>query len=39
MDELGYIPSLILKRINTTTLEYQPKIESLHQNPLDPLDP
>jgi hypothetical protein len=39
MDELGYIPFLILKRINTTTLEYQPKIESLHQNPLDPLDP
>jgi hypothetical protein len=39
MEELGYFPSLIMKRINATTLEYQPKIESLHQNPLDPLDP
>jgi hypothetical protein len=39
MDELGYIPALILDRINATTIEYQPKIESLHQNPLDPLDP
>ncbi|AUC85180.1 hypothetical protein CW731_07670 [Polaribacter sp. ALD11] len=39
IEELGYIPSFILKRINSTTLEYQPKIESLHQNPLDPLDP
>ncbi|MCL5129273.1 YdcF family protein [Algibacter sp. L4_22] len=38
-EELGYIPAFILKRINSTTLEYQPKIESLHQNPLDPLDP
>lgn len=37
--ELGYIPSLILNRINSTTLEFQPRIESLHQNPLDPLDP
>ncbi|WP_291871123.1 YdcF family protein [Maribacter sp.] len=37
--ELGYVPSLILGRINSTTLEYQPRIESLHQNPLDPLDP
>jgi hypothetical protein len=39
IEELGYMPSLILERINSTTLEYQPKIESLHQNPLDPLDP
>jgi len=37
--ELGYIPASILKRTNSTTIEYQPKIESLHQNPLDPLDP
>jgi hypothetical protein len=39
LEELGYIPAVILKRINPTTLEYQAKIESLHQNPLDPLDP
>lgn len=38
-EELGYLPSTIHKRINSTTLEFQPKIESLHQNPLDPLDP
>ncbi|WP_147676680.1 YdcF family protein [Algibacter pacificus] len=37
--ELGYIPAFILKRTNSTTVEYQPRIESLHQNPLDPLDP
>lgn len=38
-EELGYTPSLILERVNSTTIEYQPQIESLHQNPLDPLDP
>jgi hypothetical protein len=38
-EELGYIPALILERINSTTIAFQPKIESLHQNPLDPLDP
>lgn len=37
--ELGYIPAFILERTNSTTVEYQPRIESLHQNPLDPLDP
>lgn len=37
--ELGYTPAFILKRTNSTTVEYQPRIESLHQNPLDPLDP
>ncbi len=39
MDELGYLPGKIGKRINSTTLEFLPSIESLHQNPLDPLDP
>ena len=37
--ELGYTPAFILERTNSTTVEYQPRIESLHQNPLDPLDP
>lgn len=38
-EELGYLPAVIEKRLNSTTLEFQPKIESLQQNPLDPLDP
>ncbi|MDI5950399.1 YdcF family protein [Flavobacterium yafengii] len=39
MEELGYLPAIILKRLNSTTIEFVPKIESLHQNPIDPLDP
>ncbi|RXJ45750.1 YdcF family protein [Gelidibacter gilvus] len=38
-EELGYLPAIIKKRLSSTTLEFQPKIESLQQNPLDPLDP
>lgn len=38
-EELGYVPALILERINATTLAFQPQIESMHQNPIDPLDP
>lgn len=39
IEELGYLPAIILKRLNSTTIEFLPKIESLHQNPIDPLDP
>lgn len=38
-EELGYLPAIIKQRLNTTTLEFLPRIESLHQNPLEPLDP
>ena len=37
--ELGYLPAVLIKRLNSTTLEFLPQIESLQQNPLDPLDP
>lgn len=37
--ELGYSPATILKRVNSTSLAFLPAIESLHQNPIDPLDP
>lgn len=39
IEELGYLPAIILKRLNSTALEFTPKTESLHQNPIDPLDP
>ncbi|MEZ7505411.1 YdcF family protein [Flavobacterium sp. Arc2] len=39
IEELGYLPAIILKRLNSTAIEFLPKIESLHQNPIDPLDP
>lgn len=39
IEELGYLPAIILKRLNSTTLEFLPEINSLHQNPIDPLDP
>jgi hypothetical protein len=39
LEELGYLPAIILKRLNSTAIEFMPKIESLHQNPIDPLDP
>jgi len=39
MEELGYLPASILKRLNSTALEFLPNLESLHQNPIDPLDP
>jgi DUF218 domain len=38
-DELGYVPYQIIKRPSDTSLVFLPKIESLQQNPLDPLDP
>ncbi|WP_157485370.1 YdcF family protein [Flavobacterium sp. ACAM 123] len=39
MSEFGYLPAIQLKRLSNTTIEFLPKIESLHQNPIDPLDP
>ncbi|MBA4321098.1 MAG: hypothetical protein C0412_22130, partial [Flavobacterium sp.] len=39
LEELGYLPAIILKRLNSTAIEFLPNIESLHQNPIDPLDP
>ena len=39
MEELGYLSAVILKRLNSTALEFLPNVESLHQNPIDPLDP
>lgn len=39
MEELGYLPAVILKRLNSTAIEFLPNAESLHQNPIDPLDP
>ena len=39
LEELGYLPAVIQKRLNATTLEFLPNLESLQQNPLEPLDP
>lgn len=39
LSEFGYLPAIQLKRLSNTTVEFLPKIESLHQNPIDPLDP
>ena len=39
MEELGYLPAVIFKRLNSTAIEFLPNVESLHQNPIDPLDP
>jgi hypothetical protein len=39
LEELDYLPAIILKRLNSTAIEFLPNIESLHQNPIDPLDP
>lgn len=39
LEELGYLPGVITRRMNPSTLVFQPKMESLQQNPLDPLDP
>lgn len=38
-EELGYLPAIIQERLDKTTLEFLPQIESLQQNPLEPLDP
>lgn len=38
MEELGYLRVIILKRLNSTAVEFLPNVESLHQNPIDSLD-
>lgn len=38
-DELGYVPYKLLGRTTPFDLEFLPLIESLHANPLEPLDP
>lgn len=39
MKEMGYLPYQITDRTSETSLVFLPKIESLQQDPLDPLDP
>jgi hypothetical protein len=39
LKELGYLPYRILKRPSDTGLILVPTLESLQQDPLDPLDP
>jgi hypothetical protein len=39
MKELGYVPDKILKRASDISLVFLPMVESLQQDPLDPLDP
>ncbi|MBB5063655.1 YdcF family protein [Granulicella mallensis] len=37
--ELGYVPYQIITRSSDTSIIFLPKVESLEQNPMDPLDP
>ena len=37
--ELGYVPYTVVKRISAMDLEFLPKRDSLHADPLEPLDP
>lgn len=37
--EFGYVPIELGKRISETAVEFLPLIVSMHQNPLEPLDP
>lgn len=37
--ELGYMPADIRRQVSDTELAVQPRISSLEENPLDPLDP
>jgi DUF218 domain len=39
MKELGYVPYQIVKRASDTSLVFLPMVDSLEQDPLDPLDP
>jgi DUF218 domain len=38
-NELGYLPYQIITRSSDTNIVFLPRIESLQQNPMDPLDP
>jgi hypothetical protein len=37
--ELGYVPYTIVKQLSDTRIAFLPVLDSLEQNPLDPLDP
>jgi len=37
--ELGYVPYRILERESETSLVFLPTLESLQQDPIDPIDP
>ncbi|MCS7024373.1 MAG: YdcF family protein [Bryobacteraceae bacterium] len=39
LKELGYLPFELVKRTSPSDLEIRPKVESLHIDPMDPLDP
>jgi DUF218 domain len=39
LDELGYLPYRLARRTSPFDLEFIPRIESLHADPMDPLDP
>jgi hypothetical protein len=39
MKELGYVPYQLVKRASDTSLVFLPMVDSLQQDPLDPLDP
>ncbi len=39
MEELGYLPYTLYEQLSPVDVEFIPRIESLHANPIDPLDP
>jgi hypothetical protein len=39
LEELGYVPYRLERRTSAFDLEFVPRIESLHADPTDPLDP
>ena len=39
LKELGYVPYQIVKRASDTSLVFLPRMDSLQQDPLEPLDP
>ncbi len=39
LKEMGYLPYQIVNRLSDTSLAFLPLVESLQQDPLDPLDP
>lgn len=39
MRELGYLPYQIIQKISATDLSFRPMVESLQEDPIEPLDP
>ncbi len=37
--EMGYVPFQLIRQKSSTEIEFLPRIESLEQDPMDPLDP